>query len=174
MKKFLFILMFALLAAFPVFTQAVDGKEINDRELEWSDFVGEVDKSSKWDAYTGWITTYSYPRPTFEGDKVRVQLSVRLFLKNSSWVKSGKETDRLLNHERGHYKIGQICVKQITETVNSTAFDRTNYRKEIDALYWQIIEQCKALEKQYDNETNHYLNQAQQKAWDKKLNDLSN
>jgi hypothetical protein len=174
MKYFSLIIAFTLLSMVSISAQNIEGKEIKNREIEWADFVGEIDQTSKWDAYTNWVTTYSFPRPTFEGDKAYVVLSVRLFLKNNSWVKPGKQNDRLLNHERGHFKIGQICAKQIEKTVNSTAFDRNDYAKQVSALYWQIIEQCKALDKQYDTETNHYQNREQQAAWDKKLKALLN
>jgi predicted secreted Zn-dependent protease len=95
-----------------------------------------------------------------------------LFLRSDSWVRANKQTQRLLNHERGHFKIGKICAKEIQETINSMTFDRYDYAKQINVVYWKIIEKYREFEKQYDSETDHYKNQAQQELWDKKLNDL--
>jgi hypothetical protein len=171
MRKILLIAAFVLVSLVSVSAQ-VNGKEIRDRDIEWEDFTGEVDSSSKFDAWTYWVTTYSYPAPQFDGDVVRINLKVRLFLRNDSWVRPDKKADRLLNHERGHFRIGRICANEIEKTVNSTEFSRSNYRKEVDAIYWQIIEKCKQMNKQYDLDTNHYNNREQQASWDKKLTEL--
>src|SRR5689334_8291365 len=119
MKKISLIIAFVLVSAVSISAQNVNGKEIKDRDIEWSDFVGDVVQTSQFDAVTNWVTTYSFPRPTFEGDKARIKLTVHLFLRADSWVKPDKKTPRLLNHERGHFKIGKICAKEIEETVNS-------------------------------------------------------
>lgn len=174
MKRILLIITFVLVSFISIPAQTVNGKEIRNRDVVWSDFTGEVDPKSQWDAWTYWVTTYSYSRPVFEGNTVRVTLTVRLFLRADSWVKEGKKNPRLLKHEQGHYKIGRICANEIEETINSMTFDRNNYQKQIDTAYWEIIERYKALNKQYDVETNHHKNEEQQKIWDKKLNDLLN
>jgi hypothetical protein len=67
--------------------------------------------------------------------------------------------------------IGKICAKEIEDTINSREFDRDDYAKRISAVYWEIINKYKEIEKQYDRETDHYKNQEQQALWDKKLND---
>ncbi|MFL6467027.1 MAG: DUF922 domain-containing protein [Pyrinomonadaceae bacterium] len=174
MKKIVFAVSVALALSFEISSQAAKGKEIRDRDIEWSDFTGEADRSSPRYAYTYWMTTYSFPSPSFRGDKVRVKIAVRLFLDPTSWVRPDKRSVRLLNHERGHYRLGRICAKDIEETINSTDFSRDNYRKEIDALYWKIIEKYVVLNKQYDSDTDHYLNVEQQIFWDRRLEFLLN
>lgn len=172
MKKASLIIVFVLVSFISISAQKIDGKEIKNRDIEWSDFTGEADESSKFDAVTYWIITYSFPRPTFEGNKARVKATVRVFLRSDSWVKQDKKTSLLLNHERGHFKIGKICAKEIEETINAMAFDRNDYANQINAVYWEIIKKYVEIEKQYDIDTEHYKNQAQQAMWDKKLNDL--
>lgn len=172
MKKLSLIIAFVLLSFVSISAQNIDGKEIKNRDIEWSDFVGNVDESSKFDAVTNWVITYAYPQPTFKNETARVKVQVSLFLRSDSWVRANKQTQRLLNHERGHFKIGKICAKEIQETINSMTFDRYDYAKQINVVYWKIIEKYKEFEKQYDSETDHYKNQAQQELWDKKLNDL--
>jgi Bacterial protein of unknown function (DUF922) len=172
MRKIFFLLVFVLVSVISVSFQAIDGKEIRNRDVEWSDFTGEIDESSKHDAWTYWVTKYSFPAPQFDGDIARVKVKVRLFLRSDSWVRPNKKTNRLLNHERGHYRIGRICANEIEKTINSMDFNRHNYRQEVDAIYWEIINKYREINKQYDLDTNHYNNQAQQAIWDKKLNDL--
>lgn len=174
MKKIPLIIAFILISFVSISAQKIDGKEIKNRDIEWSDFSGDAVESSKFDAFTYWVITYTFSRPTFEDGKARVKATTRLFLRSDSWVKPDKKTAILLNHERGHFKIGKICAKEIEETINSMTFDRNDYAKQIDAVYWEIIRKYVEFEKQYDRDTDHYKNQAQQALWDKKLNDLLN
>jgi hypothetical protein len=175
MKKISLIIALVLVLFVSSSAQAnIDGKEIKDRDIEWSDFVGEVDQTSRFDAFTRWVTTYSFPPPKFKDGKAYVKLTVRLYLRSNSWVKPNKQSERLLNHERGHYKIGRICANEIEDTVNSTAFDRDDYAREINALYLEIARKCNEFERLYDQETNHYHNQEQQALWDEKLDELLN
>ncbi len=172
MKKILLVIAFVLVSFASISAQNIDRKEIKNRDIEWSDFIGDVDKSSEYDAVTNWVTTYAFSRPTFEDGKARVKITIRLFLRSDSWVKPDKQTPLLLNHERGHFKIGKICTKEIEETINSMTFDRSDYAKQIDVVYWEIVKKYIEIEKQYDRDTNHYKNQEQQALWDKKLNDF--
>lgn len=172
-KQISLILLF-LIISFVSISAQVEGKEIINRDIEWADFIGDIDKSSKFYAVTNWAITYNFSRPTFEGNKARVKVSTYLFLLSNSWVKPNKQTPRLLNHERGHFKIGKICAGEIEKTINSKFFDRNNYAEEIAAVYWEIIKKYQEFEKQYDEETDHFNNQEQQLLWDKKLNNLLN
>jgi len=152
----------------------VSGKEIRGRELEWTDFVGEVDTKSIWNAYTDWVTSYRFSRPDFAGSRARVTITVQLLLARNSWVKPDKKSDALLDHERGHFNIGRICSRQIERTINSSYFSASNYHKEIDDVYWAEIGKCKEFERQYDLETKHYNDREQQMVWNKKIADLLN
>jgi hypothetical protein len=173
-KKIFLAIVLTLSFCLSGFGQDARGIEIRDRDIEWADFTGEVDPASRFDAYTYWYTTYSYPAPERVGDAVRVNLTIRLFLRSDSWVRPNKKTDRLLNHEQGHYRIGRICANEIEATVNEMEFSRDNYRKEIDAVYWKVIKKYQAINKQYDADTNHYHNRQQQAVWDRKLEELLN
>ena len=148
------------------------GKEITGRDIEWNDFEGEIDRSSEWDAQTNWVTTYRFPAPEFRNGQAFVKVTVSVFLKPDSWVKPDKKSDRLLEHERGHYNIGRICAKQIEATINSTPFSPTNYAKEINDTYLLVIGRCQEFEKLYDSETSHYRDREQQARWNDKIRAL--
>ncbi|MBX7171229.1 MAG: DUF922 domain-containing Zn-dependent protease [Pyrinomonadaceae bacterium] len=172
MKKIIFFLFVFFISFNFIYSQSLPGKEIRNREIEWTDFSGKIDQTSPWDAVTNWTTLYSFAAPNFEGDKARVTITVRLFLKSDSWTKPNKQTPRLLEHERGHFNIGRICADEIESTINTMSFDRNNYHKQIDEVYWKIIEKYKEINAQYERETDHYKNIEQQKKWNKKLNSL--
>lgn len=170
----IFIILVLFLVSYSSFSQATNGKEIRDRDVEWSDFTGEVDTSSRFDAWTYWFTIYSFPAPKGSAEMVKINVKVRLFLRSDSWVKPDKKSDRLLKHEQGHYRIGRICANEIEKSINSMEFSRQNYKKEVDEIYWKIIKKYQEMNKQYDLETNHYRNRVQQEIWDKKLEQLLN
>ena len=174
MNKLSLIIAFVLITFISISAQTVERKEIQNREIEWSDFVGAVDESSKFDAVTNWVTTYSFPQPTFKDGKVFVKVAVKVYLRLDSWVKPNRKTSRLLEHERGHFKIGKICAKEFKETIDARAFDRTDYAKQISDIYLEIMNKYKEFEKQYDRETDHFKDLAEQDRWNKKLNDLLN
>ena len=174
MKAIITAISLVILLSVSSSAQTAKGKEIRNRDIEWSDFTGNVDAASNLFAYTYWMTTYSFSPPRANGDKVRVRLAVRLFLDPISWVRPDKKSDRLLNHERGHFRLGRICANEIETTINSTDFSRNNYHKEIDQLYWKIIDKYRVLNKQYDLDTQHFRNAEQQAIWDKKLDEQLN
>lgn len=148
------------------------GKEINDRDIEWADFTAPIDPSSRFDAWTDWRITYSYPAPVVRDGKVYVTVSTKLFLRYDSWVKPDKKSRRLLEHEQGHFRIGRLCAREIRRVINSTPFSLDNYPKEIDAIYWAVINKYVEINKQYDRETDHYNNVDGQARWNKKLSEL--
>lgn len=174
MKKILFGLVFLVISIALVSAQEIGKIEIGDRDVKWSDFIGTADESSKFDAYTYWVASYFFPSAKFENGSAFVTAKVSLFLRSDSWVKSNKKSVRLLKHEQGHFRIGRICAREIETTINTTAFSTDNYHREIDAIYWKIIRKYKEIDKLYDQETDHYKNQAEQSRWNKKLDDLLN
>jgi Bacterial protein of unknown function (DUF922) len=168
---FLFITLLFFSSVF-ISAQNLPGKEIRDRNVEWADFSGKIDNASVWDSVTNWTTVYSFSAPSFQGNSAFVNITVRLFLKSDSWVKPNKKSQKLLEHEQGHFKIGRICADEIESTVNSTAFDRTGYHQQIDKLYWEIIAKYQTMNAKYEKDTNHSKNRQQQTAWNKKLDNL--
>lgn len=174
MKNLLLLCVLILVSTLPAFAQEVDGKEIINRQIQWSDFVGEIDESSDFDAVTNWAITYRFSAPTIRNGRARVKVTTRIFLRSDSWVRPNKKSARLLEHERGHFKIGQLCAREIEETLSAEIFSASDYAQEIEARYLEIIEKYKEIEKQYDEDTDHYRNVKQQAIWNKKLNEMFN
>ena len=148
------------------------GKEINDRDVEWSDFTGQVDPNSRFNAWTDWRISYSYAAPVFRDGKAYVTVSTKLFLRHDSWVKPESRSQRLLEHEQGHFRLGRICAREIVSTINSTPFDRDGYKKDINDLYWATINKYVEINKLYDRETNHHNDLEGQARWNRKLAEL--
>ena len=172
MKRIAFFILIVIVSTVSALSQSVIGKEINDRDVEWADYNGEINHSSPFAAETYWAVTYKFPPPKVKDGKVYLKVETHLYLRSTSWVKPNRQTQRLLEHEQGHFRIGRICTEEFRKTADSTAFDLDNYAKEIDAIYWTTIKKYQNLTKQYDLETDHYRNIEEQARWNKKLDDL--
>jgi hypothetical protein len=174
MNRLVLLTIIVVLSAHLAFAQngQLIGKEINDRDVEWSDFTGPVDPNSRFNAWTDWRITYSYPAPIVRDGKVHVTVSTKLFLRHDSWAKPESRSKRLLEHEQGHYRLGRICAREIVSTINSTAFSLENYKKEINDVYWAIIGKYVEINKLYDRETNHHNDRESQARWNQKLAEL--
>lgn len=150
------------------FSESVVSKKIP--KIDWDDFLGVPNESSRWLAYTTWHVLYNY-RILPKRGKNTVVLHVHCLLKKKkSWVKWRDEC--LLNHERGHYLMGWICALEFKRKVQETKFgglSSASIEVEISRLFKVTRNEIMKLEKLYDEETKHYRDREKQKLWDEKI-----
>jgi hypothetical protein len=152
--------------------QAAEPPRIENRRLAWTDFRGEPEANSPYDAYTYWSVHYSYDAPTPEGGGYRINVRVWNQLDDRSWVKPhvprSPLSAELLNHEQGHYMLGVLCALEFKKASSERLFS-PRYRVEIQDLFDQVLKKYVELEKAYDAETGHMRNRPGQSAWDRRL-----
>lgn len=136
------------------------------RPLTWRDFDGKVKKESPFHAETFWEISYKMATARFSGDTAITDAEIELSLGEKSWVKKDKQTDYLLKHEQGHFDIAVICAREMMLIFKNTTFYKKDYRAKSYAVYFDIMKKYRELEKQYDNETRHSMDEAQQQKWD--------
>ena len=148
----------------------VDG----NRDLQWSDFTGVVDKTSSYSANTHWNITYRYSGVRFENDKAALQgLIFKLELdRDKSWIKHESESAFLLKHEQGHFDIARLCLLEMKQSFDTAAFYKADYKTKPQTLFNAILAKYNALSETYDAETNHSKKQDIQKQWDLRLSRL--
>lgn len=142
--------------------------QISPNNLAWSDFKGEVDSNSPYDAMTYWGVNYRYT-VSFKSDTALLKIKTEYFLKDSSWVKHAESSDRLLNHERGHFKFAELLLLEFTYEARQNTYLRTNYKDKIDSLFKTILRKYLDMESKYDTETKHMKDAIAQKKWDEFL-----
>ena len=146
----------------------INGRE-GDRPLSWDDFRGKPDKESGFGAYT---FTFFKPQPgnfnlvgdTLVWDK---PLEYRVELGENSWVKKDKKTDTLLQHEEGHFIIGKLLVLELNARMKNTTFLKRDYQQKINAIVKEVSDKYRALERDYDRETDHSKNRPAQWKWNR-------
>ncbi|WP_460913936.1 DUF922 domain-containing protein [Spirosoma areae] len=141
-------------------------------KLSWEDFSGPVEADSKYSATTYWQVNYTYKVLSVHGDTVNLDWQVFTSLKGTSWVQPDKKTDELLQHEQGHFNIGQLCALRFNKVIKSTILLKSNYVEKINLIFKSILAEANQMDLQYDEETNHSRNRSEQKKWNQKINSL--
>lgn len=144
------------------------------RPLTWDDFQGNPDESSEHDAETESTLRSQWNGIVVEGGiKVTEVKATAFFSPDESWVKDGKKTKELLNHEQGHFDIAQIFAlkKQLAmNTLIGQIFpNEAAVKAAIIAVCDNIDAEWNAFDDLYDDETDHSKDADKQKEWDKKI-----
>lgn len=171
MKK-LFLIAWLLLGAGVTRSQspAPDTRVIPTGQLAWSDFTGTVDANSPYWAHTSWRVSYTYRPIGFRHDTVQLDVQVQpALLASACWVRPGRESDGLLQHEQGHYDMALLLAAIFKKQASQLVLTRSTYSQQLRELFAGILAEIKQLEVQYDTETEHRKNSAAQLAWDRKL-----
>ncbi len=162
-----------------------------DRPLRWSDFLGTAPEPSPHLAFTettlgirtssqvitredrlGWTAFVSL-------DKVDAEA---VFEPSKSWVAAGGRTDAILAHEQIHFDLAHLealrATKRILRELGDRRFTargpdeaaaaasaRRAYDREIDRLTREAHETLARRNRQYDEETSHGANDAEQRRW---------
>jgi len=140
-------------------------------KLTWEDFKGKPKEGSWFLAHSYWKIVYSYNVKN-NGDHVKISVNAKcVFEKERAWVKCDCKSERLLEHEQGHYYIGCLCALVFQKRVREAIFTvgKENYQAELRNIFVKTFNEYLTLEKKYDEETRHYMDQEVQAVWDKKI-----
>ena len=163
-----------------------------NKKLVWSDFKGD-NPNSPFAAYTTWYVSWNYSwifsnteECYYEFSRISANAN---FEKDKSWIKKGRESDWLLNHEQRHFDIAQVLAKEFNERVqidlkgekfpcpsskkDSATINKKTWNK-IQNVFDQEHKKALEMEKDYENDTNHGNNSNKQIEWDKKIQLLLN
>ncbi len=137
-----------------------------DRKLNWEDFQGMADTSSKFDALTQSGVQYSY-RWQSSNHKITYTFEVNAYYdKSKSWVKNSKATSTLLAHEQLHFDISELFARKLKQSMENTTFS-VSHEAEIEKLVLASQSAREDMQLQYDTETEHMANAEQQLKWER-------
>lgn len=139
--------------------------------LGWNDFTTSSEKLRDHDAEAG-FEAYFIP-DVFEPQKIRGKaylpatytIQIDLIARKSKGI---TETAELLAHEQVHYDVGFACAKALARALNGlSAANPQALLDKIDALHkLHMLTRAQAIQKAYDNQTDHGKNAAKQQAWE--------
>ncbi|MDR6301459.1 DUF922 domain-containing protein [Mesonia maritima] len=146
----------------------------SETTLTWKDFKGKPDPTNPYQAntYSGFSFSWSLQNDA-DGRKFVYEIK-SYFLPNQSWVKDGKETDYLLNHEQLHFDISDYYARKFNQELID--FDDSGSLKQVQQrlqkIYQKIENDRQTMQQKYDKETDHSKNKEAQQKWNEKVKDL--
>jgi len=137
-----------------------------DHRLSWSDFKGEPNRNSGYVASTNSGISFSYSYG-FKYDELVLDYEVKSnFYPNLSWYLPSIVTENTLKHEQAHFDISEIHARILRKRISETHFTK-NVETEIDSLYNQVEVERRAMQNQFDEETDHSNIRDKEIAWEK-------
>lgn len=140
-----------------------------DRPLSWADFQARPRSGSHYAAEV--FTSFAYEgRSSVENGTITANLLIKTYmLKNSSWVRDLALNDYSLNHEQRHFDIARLITERFKRKLTPETLTLTDYNSEIQYQFIESFRDMNELQKQYDRETQHGINQAAQAFWNQKI-----
>lgn len=139
-----------------------------ERKLSWKDFKGKPKPGSKTAAITASGITYSFSSLA-RGNEVEVDFKVNAyFYPDHSWYNAEHCDDLILSHEQLHFDISELYARKLRKRLNELTFS-LNIKKEVRAIYKDILKELDGFQERYDWETNFSRDMEKQLEWNKKV-----
>ncbi len=185
MKKYFFVLLITIFLSAALSAQKLQVKVIYVTEdpaekkpliyysplvkLTWADFKGKPVLSSNAAAITN--AGIGFKMMFHSQDNVTtLYITVNCnFYISDSWVKDGKRTPYILNHEQHHFDIAYIYAMQLIQKLQVAKYTREDYNKVIEKIYYQAQANLQTMQNAYDTETKNSILTDKQEMWDKKI-----
>ena len=139
------------------------------RLLTWNDFKGVPDKNIP----GGAITASGFAFVTdikIENKIIYINIGVyTFFIKSESWKKPFIITGYHLLHEQRHYDITRLGTESFIKQLVNSKFTKDNYNQIISSVFEKAFNENSLLQQQYDKETEHSINRAEQLKWNDKI-----
>lgn len=134
--------------------------------VSWDDFKG---KELPDNARMAYMFDFS-----INGDGNVITCEVKTFMdKNNSQKMKGHRSNYLLQHEISHLKLAEAHARMLRKELSE--IKESDFKKAIaktEQLYKEHIKRDKAVQLQYDTETNHSLEKDKQEEWNNKIDSL--
>jgi hypothetical protein len=139
-----------------------------NRLLTWKDFQSKVRPPGPFNAVVMPNFGYNLTQEVKKG-VINVGLEMTTYVaKSDSWAGALRD-DYALNHEQRHFDIARIITRQFQEKILAAGLKPDTYEAFINMQYLDSYRDMNALQKAYDKETRHGINEQAQADWNKKI-----
>lgn len=139
-----------------------------NRPLKWADFK-ELTGSGKFEAEVFTSIGYSEKMEVAKGViNLTIELKVDL-PKSDCLVKAGARNDYTLNHEQRHFDIEKLVGERFKRKIMAMHLPVDNFDGPINVSYLETLREATRLQKQYDAETRHGMDEQAQARWNEKI-----
>jgi hypothetical protein len=137
-----------------------------ERRLGWDDFLCTPQKQG--DAVASTSTSLGISYQVKDGE-LTYHISCH-FSKKKSW--GLLKTDYILAHEQVHFDITEIHARKLYQALAAYQLNPETFKKDIAAIYEQIVKEKEEMQEAYDGETDHSRRKSIQYAWFDKVDAL--
>ena len=138
------------------------------RPLKWNDFQSKTRPPGPFEAVIMPNFGYNLNREVKNGI-INVEVEMKTYVaKSDSWAGNARDSYGL-NHEQRHFDIARFITKQYQKKILAAGLTPDTYDAFINMQYLDSYRDMNALQKAYDKETRHGINEDAQSAWDKKI-----
>lgn len=140
--------------------------------LQWVDFKGKPDNQSHTVANSA--VGFKFTAGIQSQDKnTTVHLKISsFFVRSKSWGKTKNLNNYILLHEQKHFDLARYGAELFRRNLLQQKMNASNASNFINKAYDDAWNTYLTLQAQYDKETNHSINTAQQEIWNKKIDSL--
>jgi len=135
-----------------------------DRKLTWADFKAQADSTTILTSNT----SFDLSREWDVKGNVLTTTMLCYFNPCRSWSKN-KKSDKLLAHEQGHFDIAEFYRRLYNKRVSETRFTQSNLSRMMEKIFRDVNKECQVIQRAYDKETVHSMNEARQTLWLEKI-----
>jgi len=157
--------------SFSDYADKVEGDSIYysvKRPLTWADFRGKI-PTSKYSAEVFPTLGYEQNAEVVDG-VIKLHLTLKAVLpKSAAWVRTESRSDYTLNHEQRHFDIVKIGAERFKRMLTNSKLSPDDYEGIVNVAYLDAYREMTDLQRQYDNETRHGTDTAEQERWNVKI-----
>lgn len=162
--KFLFILLLSCTFLLP---SGVDNEKMQwseSRPLNWSDFQGQPDGAADYVASTNSGISLSYSIGNKNGTW-RFDYNVNSnFYPKQSWYRPEAASEYILKHEQTHFDISELHARKLRKKLSELTVT-SEVKSEADKLYSESEQLRRAMQQDYDNDSDHSKIKAAEFEW---------
>lgn len=141
-----------------------------NRPLTWKDFRAEP-RASVYAAAV--LPSFAYEgRTQVINGIIHIYITMKVFVvPEGSWAKENAKDAYALNHEQRHFDIVKLIAEHFKQRIQPKNLTIEDYNSIIQYEYLEAYREMNKLQNQYDNETQHGIDQAAQTRWNQKIDD---
>jgi hypothetical protein len=134
------------------------------RRLTWADFQGTPNRSDDFVASTNSGISFSYSISNRDGNYGFRYTVLSNFYPKDSWYKPESASEYILKHEQTHFDISELYARKLRKKLESLEIG-SNIKDVVDQLYVEIEQQRRAMQAEYDRDSDHSKNRDGEFRW---------
>ncbi|HAT64832.1 MAG TPA: DUF922 domain-containing protein [Flavobacteriaceae bacterium] len=125
-----------------------------NRPLTWEDFRGVPNRADSFVASTNSGISFSFSFSERNGVANIQYTVVSNFYPDLSWYRPERVTQYILEHEQTHFDISELHARKLRNALSSLSHDR-DFKEKAEAIYNRLEAERRAMQTQYDKESDH-------------------